>query len=785
MVAEPSDAFGDPGDREMSGGPPRRPRPVWLVLFAAAYVLAAGYAQLMAIVPGSGISIWPPSGLFVAALLLSPVPAWIWWIGAALAAEFAADALWFHNPVPVAMLISTGNTLEAVTGAWLIGRFCTRPVRLESLREVLALICLGAAVAPVLNATVSSAALAWFGMQSFVSAWPLFWIGDATGVLVFAPICLVVPGSRRELARLGLLRLGEATILAVIFIGVSVLTLSGALPFAFVIMPALLWAAVRFQVRGAAAALMVLALLTALFTAVGASQFAGFAESQQHTQVMLQLFLVISAITALIVAALARQHQQAVATLRSANRHLEARVVERTASMRASERRFAAVLEALPIGVALIDRTGRTVVGNAVYQRYAPALLPSAGIARVGDWEAHDDTGRLVEPHDFPAARALRGERVWPGEELLFKGDATRGPVWTRVAALPSRDAGGAIVGATVVIADADQEKRAIDALRESEARMRLVQQAAGVGTWEWDIVSGQARWSEENYRLHGLDPEVGPITYECWRAAVYPDDRALLRLAVEAAVAQREDVDTQYRVALPDGRVRWLVSRGHLVRDAEGRPERMLGISLDITARKEAEEQQALLAREVDHRAKNALAVVQSLVRLTRSERPAEFAKAIEGRIAALARAHTLLAHGRWTGGALLSLLEDELAAYLPTGRVALTGPPAMLKVDAVQPLSLCLHELATNAAKYGALSTSGGRVDVRWGLQGHSFLLVWTETGGPRIGAPPERSGFGSRLLEAAARGQLGGEAALEWRETGLVCRLRIAADRLHEPA
>src|SRR5690242_12714441 len=110
MVAELSDAPGDPGDRDVSCGLPRRPGLVWMALFAAAYVLAAGYAQLMAMVPGSGISIWPPSGLFIAVLLLSPSSAWPWWICAALAAEFAADALWFHNPLPVAMLISTGNT---------------------------------------------------------------------------------------------------------------------------------------------------------------------------------------------------------------------------------------------------------------------------------------------------------------------------------------------------------------------------------------------------------------------------------------------------------------------------------------------------------------------------------------------------------------------------------------------------------------------------------------------------------------------------------------------------
>src|SRR5690606_20435513 len=126
-----------------------------------------------------------------------------------------------------ALLIFCGNALEATTGALLVGRFCGRPVRLDGLREVLALVFLGAGVAPMVSATVGAATLDWFGLQGFVSAWPLFWIGDATGVLVFAPICLVLFESWRGLGRLGPARIGEAVIVALILLGVSVLSLSG------------------------------------------------------------------------------------------------------------------------------------------------------------------------------------------------------------------------------------------------------------------------------------------------------------------------------------------------------------------------------------------------------------------------------------------------------------------------------------------------------------------------------------------------------------------------------
>ncbi|MDX8463663.1 MASE1 domain-containing protein, partial [Mesorhizobium humile] len=152
--------------------------------------------------------------------------------------------------------------------------------------------------------------------QTFAAAWPLWWIGDATGVLIVAPLALVLLQNWRGKTQLSAARWMEACVLGVIFLGVAALSLSGYLPFAYIIMPPLLWAAVRFEVRGAAVSLALLALVTAVFTISGASQFAGDVESQKHNQIMLQLFLAISAFSALIVAAISRQHQLALLTLR-------------------------------------------------------------------------------------------------------------------------------------------------------------------------------------------------------------------------------------------------------------------------------------------------------------------------------------------------------------------------------------------------------------------------------------------------------------------------------------
>ena len=170
----------------------------------------------------------------------------------------------------------------------------------------------------LVSATVGSATLAWFGVksQTFAAVWPLFWIGDATGILLVAPLALVVIQNWRSKAQLSAAQWMEAGVLGLIFLGVAALSLSGYLPSAYIIMPPLLWAAVRFEFKGAAVALTLLALITMAFTISGASQFVGDPESQRQKQVMLQLFLAISAFSALIVAAISRQHQQAVLTLR-------------------------------------------------------------------------------------------------------------------------------------------------------------------------------------------------------------------------------------------------------------------------------------------------------------------------------------------------------------------------------------------------------------------------------------------------------------------------------------
>jgi two-component sensor histidine kinase/CheY-like chemotaxis protein len=202
-----------------------------------------------------------------------------------------------------------------------------------------------------------------------------------------------------------------------------------------------------------------------------------------------------------------------------------------------------------------------------------------------------------------------------------------------------------------------------------------------------------------------------------------------------------------------------------------------MSGVTVDITDRKDAEERQALLAREVDHRARNALAVVQSIVRLTRAGSIDAHVAAVEGRIRALARAHILLSQSRWQGAELRRLVEEELAPYRTTDRdkIVAIGPDVVLEPATAQTLALALHELATNAAKYGPLSATPGRVRLTWDVRPGSLALEWSETGGPAV-AVPTTKGYGTRVISASIERQLGGTAIFDWRPEGLHCTFSV---------
>jgi PAS domain S-box-containing protein len=311
--------------------------------------------------------------------------------------------------------------------------------------------------------------------------------------------------------------------------------------------------------------------------------------------------------------------------------------------------------------------------------------------------------------------------------------------------------------------------------LLESERRRSLAIAAGKMGSWDWDWVSGDWMWDEGQYHIFGVDPKTFEVTPANVQALLHPADVDDVRRKLALFAKGESTYEAEFRVIRPDGEVRWCVGTAAATLDNGGRVLRVSGVTVDITERKVAEQRQNLLAREVDHRAKNALALAQSIVRLTRGESIKAYIQAVEGRINALARVHTILSLSSWQGAEMGKLVDEELAPYAMSNQVACAGSQVQLEPATAQTLALALHELVTNSAKYGALSTLAGRLAVKWDIQNDELRLAWEESGGPKVEKPASR-GFGTRSVIASVESQLGGKAEFDWRTEGLHCRLSV---------
>jgi len=313
--------------------------------------------------------------------------------------------------------------------------------------------------------------------------------------------------------------------------------------------------------------------------------------------------------------------------------------------------------------------------------------------------------------------------------------------------------------------------------LKASEERRNMALSAGNMGSWDWDISQGSCLWDDGLCRIFGVDPGAFEVTLENVRARFHPEDwRRLVAAYADNSPAQ-VSWRTDFRVVRPDGEMRWCIGTAAATYDEAGRMMRLSGVAADITERKRIEEQQTLLAREVDHRAKNSLAVVQSIVRLTRARTIKDYVATVEGRIQALSRVHSLLAHSRWDDADMHTLVQEELTPYQMGGaeHVEVAGPRVSVTPPVAQTLALALHELATNAAKYGALSVEQGRVHLAWQISQGSVDLTWCESGGPPVTAP-QQMGLGLQMISSGVQSQLGGQANFDWRPKGLRCTLSL---------
>jgi len=316
--------------------------------------------------------------------------------------------------------------------------------------------------------------------------------------------------------------------------------------------------------------------------------------------------------------------------------------------------------------------------------------------------------------------------------------------------------------------------------LQQSEQLRGLALAAGQMGTWEWDVVRQVGTWDHGQCAIFGVDPCSFAPKWESVEPLIHPDDLPPLVEAYRRCSKEFATYQTEFRARRPNGELRWCIGTVAASFDEASRLTRLSGVTVDITERKQAEERQMLLAQEVDHRARNVVAVVQSFLRLTRADTIQDYIAAIEGRIGALSNAHRLLANSRWEGADLGKLVDEEFAPYrgIRGEKVETSGPSILLKPAFAQTIALALHELVTNAAKHGALSTDAGKVSLTWRLRPGVITFDWIESNGPKV-TPPNRKGYGTRIFAVGIEQQFGGTVDFQWHEHGLHCHLSIPHD------
>ncbi|WP_293901220.1 HWE histidine kinase domain-containing protein [Phenylobacterium sp.] len=315
--------------------------------------------------------------------------------------------------------------------------------------------------------------------------------------------------------------------------------------------------------------------------------------------------------------------------------------------------------------------------------------------------------------------------------------------------------------------------------------RLELALQAAGLGEFQWDLERNTLLVSDRMAAITGFPAGDVSQVGDLMDLHAHPDDRERFRAYRTAAVQSGSAFDVRFRMIRPtDGATIWLRLAGAISRDAAGAAKRITGIVEDVSRHHLEEDTRQQLMSELDHRVKNVLAAVQALAQQTakRTTSLEGFLSTFGGRLKAMASANELLTAARWRGAAIDHLAAAELGAIAP-GQASWEGPELFLTPRAANALSLALHELATNAVKFGALSVEDGHVALRWSaLPNGGFELVWTESGGPTV-TPPARRGFGSTLLNQVTGRELNGETVVDYRPAGVRVRLLAGPQAMAE--
>lgn len=614
-------------------------------------LLAAAITEILWTIPGDGISIWLPAGILLAAALASPQFKWPLWAAAAVSAELTGNLIWYQHEIGPALLLALGNSIAVITGALVIRKFLSPPFFLTNIKEAAIVIIVAGVGIPLLSATTGSIGLGWSYGQPWTNFWLRLFLGDATGAIIAAPVGLLVLRSAARPLRVSSGRMREASALVFIFGAMAAISLGGIAPFAYLMIPPLLWASLSFRIPGAIVAIVAITLFAVLFTLVGLGPFARHLMYMQYQNEALQLFLIVVATTGLLIGAIAEENRRGIRELYALNQTLEDRVAERSASLAATESQaketanlLSAISEACPDQIYAKDLEFRTIYANG-------AALRIVNAKSIDELRTVGEEHLLARPEEFNPIRA-NDRKVLKTRKTLV---------------------------AEEVITDVDGLRR----------------------------------------------------VYRTTKSPLF---------------------------------------------DSKGNLAGLAGVSVDISDIIKSQAREKMLVREVEHRARNLLAVVQGIVALSRADTVAELKDGLAKRIRALAHTNGAIAASDWEGADLAAILATELAPYRSNDgkNILLNGAPLLLEPATAQSLTLIIHELSTNAAKYGCLSAASGHLTVDWSVTenegpGKNLHLSWTEKGGPPV-SPPERKGFGTTVIGVFGQERPGSRVDFTWATEGL---------------
>jgi PAS domain S-box-containing protein len=758
----------------------RRWRSCWRI-WAPAVGLCAGLGVLYVVAALIGLALLgaadgvaplsPAAGVAAGALIVLEGRARVG-VAAVILATSVAMGLNIGRDLPTAVALGMCSAGEGLLTAWLVRRWSGCPFRFDTWRGLWGFLA-AAGVASALAAAGGALATwqpAWQpeALSSLVNLWRVRAAAHGLAIVTIAPLLVGL----HHLACEGTLpprRLILEGSTALVLLGVTSYAIYASSPGSWLShVPAaalfayLLWIAARCPPVFAAAAAFTGSAVLLLAATSHIGRFAGVPLDVPSIQVV----GLIGSLCTLTLSALFSERGRAEAALRESNERLRL------------------ALSGAELGVWSVD-----LVSRAFESDERDARINCHDLAAPP--RSLSEARRFINPDDLPrldaAFVAARRTGAPCRAEYRLRTYANPGPKHTRWVAVEGnveRNAAGRPIRMLGITRDITERKIAEQALAERTAQLALAGRAGLVGSYSFDPYTGIIQISAGLAAIYGLPEDTTEMTRADWRAHVHPDDISGYEAHRARTIAARErEMLWEYRIRRPDGGVRWIEQRSLIAYDDAGAPRRLVGVNIDVTDRKRDEEHKSLLVAELDHRVKNVLAVVSALVSRAReasSGSVPELVAALDGRIKSMATTHELLSGRRWQGLSLGELIDRELEPYATGSNVTAEGPDVVLQAEAGQALAMVVHELITNAAKYGALSVQQGRVAVRWRLvpengTGAHLALDWQESGGPVV-EPSARIGYGTSVIRDLVPYELGGAAELGFPPEGVRCRMQI---------